>query len=384
MRIGILCGEYPPSNHGGIGSFTKDLAEGLAAKGHQIIVFGIYYEMYLEINKQQEEVINNVRIIRLPFKRYTKNSYINEFLNRLRLFKFAQNLISIYSLQLIEAYDSTGMLPFKLKVPLITRLHGSVTYFGKELGRPYSRYTSFFEQCQIKKSDFVIGVSKYVLNQSMRYFHMKAKAIVVYNSLNTSLIQTDLNPHRKNYILYFGSILPKKGVEQLVRAMGKVLMRFPQFSLVMIGKSFKKPDGVDYTSYLYSLLPIGLRYKMEIIGHMSRDKLYSYISNSYCCVFPSYTECFAIAPMEAMALGKAVIYSKLHSGPELITEGQDGLLIDPDNVEEICEKISFLISNRDVSDQLGQNAALTIRTRFDYNNWLIENERLYFSLLDRK
>lgn len=383
MRIGILCGEYPPCNHGGIGTFTKDLAEGLTRLGHEIVVFGIYYDMYLKIEERVDEIINNVNVIRLPFRKYTWNSYLNEILNRIFLHRFAERLISEKSLDLIETYDSTGMMPFKLSIPKISRLHGTVTFFGRELGRPYSSFISYFEKSQINKSDLIIGVSKYVLVKSLEYFHVKVKATVVYNSIRMPEKINFQNLNIGRFILYFGSIIPKKGVEQLIRAMNLVFRKFPEIYLVMVGKTYTQKDGIKYTEYLRKLLLQEYQSNLRIINHQSKNELYNYIINSYCCIFPSFSECFALAPMEAMALGKPVIFSALHSGPELISDGIDGLLVDPNNVEQIADRIIYLIENPDFASKIGINGQNTIKTRFNYENWLEENVKIYESIINK-
>jgi glycosyltransferase involved in cell wall biosynthesis len=383
MNIGILCGEYPPCKNGGIGTYTKDIAEGLTKMGHNVIVFGIYKEIYLKIDKTIEEEINYVKVIRIPFKKNTNNPYIDDLLNRLYLWHFTNKLIVNKSLNIIESYDSTGMLPFGTKVPVVTRLHGTVTFFGRELNRPYSRFISFFERQQLKKSKLIIGVSKYVLDQSIKYFNLRKNGIVIYNSVIIPDIKSAFKTPDEKYILYFGSILPKKGVEQLILSMKNVFEKNPDFSLIMIGKSFVMKDGTAYPDYLSSLLPKEYHKKLKVISHLDKVELYSYIAGSYCCVFPSFSECFSLAPMEAMSLGKPVVYSTLHSGPELITDGVNGLLVNPANVQEIADKIIWLINNPDKAKSFGEQGKKTIETRFNYDAWLRENEKMYFDLISK-
>jgi glycosyltransferase involved in cell wall biosynthesis len=379
MNIGYLCGEYPPCRNGGIGTFTKEIAEGLTARGHKIVVFGIYYETVLKVSSPIFEIINNISIYRYPFIKYTKNSYLDELINRFRLFLYIKGLIKEHRLDLIEGYDSTGLLPIRLKLPLVTRLHGSVTFFGRELKRPFSGFTSLLERIQLKKSALIIGVSKYVLDRSYKYFNIKNRSIVIYNSVKP---YKNLTRGEENLILYYGLIAPKKGSEQLIHAIIKVLNVSPEYKLYLIGKSSTMPNGHSYSEFLKSLLPCELQGKVFFYDAMSKEDLLNYVSNSFCCVFPSYIECFALAPMEAMALGKPVIYSKLHSGPELIKDGYDGLLVDPSNINEIAEKILSLIQDKNYARKLGENAQNSIQTNFNYDQWIIENERAYEGLLN--
>lgn len=170
MNIVLLCGEYPPCNNGGIGTFSKELAEGLSKSGNNIVVIGLYEKAYLDIDKQIEETINNVKVIRIPYKKYTGVSYIDAIINRLVYSSFVNNYIESSQIDLIESYDTNGFYILKPKIPFITRLHGTTTYFGNELKRPYSKFISYFEKSQLKNSDCIIGVSKYVLEKTIEYF----------------------------------------------------------------------------------------------------------------------------------------------------------------------------------------------------------------------
>ena len=74
MKIVYICNEYPPKISGGIGVFTKLMAERLAAEGHEIIVFG-YGENALET----VELESTVKVIRLVEPRFGKNLFLNFF-----------------------------------------------------------------------------------------------------------------------------------------------------------------------------------------------------------------------------------------------------------------------------------------------------------------
>jgi len=54
-------------------------------------------------------------------------------------------------------------------------------------------------------------------------------------------------------------------------------------------------------------------------GHVSQETLFTQLAGAVAAVFPSYSECFALAPMEAMAAGCAVINTSRASGAELVT-----------------------------------------------------------------
>jgi glycosyltransferase involved in cell wall biosynthesis len=77
------------------------------------------------------------------------------------------------------------------------------------------------------------------------------------------------------------------------------------------------------------------------------------LAGASAAVFPSYAEAFALAPIEAMGSGTPTVYSRRGSGPELIRDGHDGLLVDPDRLEEIAFALVRLLTNDMLARSLG-------------------------------
>jgi glycosyltransferase involved in cell wall biosynthesis len=386
MNIGIICGEYPPCNNGGIGTYTKELAEGLVNKGNYVVVFGFYYPYYLKVENTIVEKINGVEVVRMPFKKYSRITLFNEIANRFSFWLFTRKIISEKKLDVVEVYDSTGVLPFPVQVPKITRLHGSVTFFGKELNRPFSRSSYWFEYLQLITSNEIVGVSRYVLDKTKIYFNLKIGGRVIHNSVQ---VPTTNGPEKiettgVQYLLFFGSLLPKKGIEQLVESMNIVFKKFPNVKLYIVGKSDKIKSGVSYTDYLLNLVEPNFRDGLVFFGHRNKEDLLPLIQKSYCCVLPSHSECFSLAPMEAMTLGVPVIYSRLHSGPELIDSGIDGLLVDPSNISDIAAKIISLLEDPEFSRDLGKRGQLKINDDFNFVDWVNTNENFFMKYNKRK
>jgi glycosyltransferase involved in cell wall biosynthesis len=100
-------------------------------------------------------------------------------------------------------------------------------------------------------------------------------------------------------------------------------------------------------------------------GHVNKDELYACLAHSAVAVFPSYAEAFALAPLEAMACGIAVINSNRTSGPELIDNGVNGLLIDPDDVEQLASAIITLLNEPEKRQQLALAGNEKVKQCFD-------------------
>ena len=112
------------------------------------------------------------------------------------------------------------------------------------------------------------------------------------------------------------------------------------------------------------------------------------IPNAYAkaavCVFPSHMETLGLVAPEAMAMEKPVIFTKLGPGPEVIIDGETGLLCNPHQPEDIANKIVYLLSNPELSLQFGKKARTSVLERFEITNLVVQNIAYYRKIVDLK
>jgi len=384
VHICIICNEYPNSNHGGIGSFTKDLAEGLVEKGFNVSVLGVYSKYVLDIKEKVEENINGVNVIRYPFKVKFKDERFNYFYNRYFLKKMIKELHNDNAIDIIEAPEHDGWMPFSSvkNIPLITRLHSSVTLLGKLLNKNHSRLSSLFEKWQLKNTDYIVSVSKYTAEETLNIFNLNKNYRVIYNSIKLpSKIKKEVV--NKNIILFFGSVTPYKGITELIKAMSIIFEKFPDIQLYLAGKNLYKIEGKSYEKYLREFISDDFQNNIKFTGPLEREnELMPLIQKACFCCFPSHVEAFSLAPMEAMALGKAVIFTKYVSGPELIEDGISGLLADTKSPEDIAEKIITFLEDEKLCQKIALNGKKRVDEIFSYDKWINQNIQFYKEVIN--
>jgi glycosyltransferase involved in cell wall biosynthesis len=135
-------------------------------------------------------------------------------------------------------------------------------------------------------------------------------------------------------------------------------------------------------AYLQSQLDERLRTTVHFHGHVTLDRLFEVLQTARVTVLPSYAEGFALMPLHAMSYGCPTIYSRRGSGPELIDHGRDGLLIDPDEPEEIAEAIIRILSDGQLALQLGKAGQEKVRQYFSTQTILSQNEAFYQSCIE--
>jgi glycosyltransferase involved in cell wall biosynthesis len=367
MNICYICNEYPEGPHGGVGTMTKLLAEELASRGNSVKVIGVYNSDYPSVNYN---IQNGVEVTRIKVN--YKNRFAVLWGNWLTARKIKswikKNLVDI-----IESPDSYGMFSLfaKFKKPLVLRANGNNTYFSSILNIPLKKNTAFYERNLYKKAFAYCAVSAFTANKMKLLFNIEDSITVIYNAV---AIQQDEFKTLKNYkdlqehsnpIVFSGTLTPKKGIYELVRAMIILLNKGVEVTLIINGKdSVNIKTGKSVKSELLEMISQDLLKHFIFNGHITREELFSQYKNSKAAIFPSFAEAFALAPMEAMALGIPTIFSGECSGGELIINNEDGFLIDPSSEESIAQAIEYVIQNPTIAKQIGQKGKEKIERYF--------------------
>ena len=98
-------------------------------------------------------------------------------------------------------------------------------------------------------------------------------------------------------------------------------------------------------------------------------------------VLPTMNDTFPLTILEAMQHGLPVIASRKGAIPEMIEDGKTGLLIDPGNALQLTEKLSELIQNPSLRDELGKAAYGVYRNNYTDHHFLSGMDRIFNSLL---
>lgn len=148
----------------------------------------------------------------------------------------------------------------------------------------------------------------------------------------------------KKYILHIGIDKWRKNAEGAVRALFKLRQRMPNAILVRVGKNSKQTEK----------LIAKLRLTDAVINytHISQKDLLNLYNGCDVLLFPSYYEGFGLPVLEAMACGLPVIASNRTSVPEIT--GDCAVLVDPQNVGLMCQKLEQVLSDPTLTQQLRQ------------------------------
>lgn len=366
LKACFICSEYPPGLHGGIGTFTQLLARCLRGRGHDVRVIGVYGPGLAEPPYQEDE---GVRVWRLsePAK---PGGWIAA---RYALYRTVREWSRRGEIDFVEAPDWAGWTAGwrALGVPVITRLHGSASYFAAEMGETIPRLTHWLERAAVRGADFRCSVSQYTARRTATLFDLGAPDQVVYNAIEVPP-RRSVGSRSRHQVVFSGTLTRKKGIGTLMRAWPAVLAAVPEAELHVYGKSTAD------TAPRFTEGGRGIVWH----GHVSRAELLEALGLARVAVFPSYAEAFAMAPLEAMACGCPTIYTRRGSGPELAEDGQEVLLVDPDDHDEIARTILRVLTDDDLASRLGEAGRMAVQGRFSLEALVHENETFYRACLN--
>lgn len=380
MTLGLLTPEYPHAlcnSSGGIGSSVQNSARALTQLGHRVHVF-IYGQ-----NQTQQLEDQGVQLHFISFQKY---AFAGWYFYRKAIQNYLNTVIEKEAIQLIEAPDWTGITAFmKLKAPLVIRFHGTDAYFCHLEGRTQKLKNFLLEKWAMRKAiafstptDFAATITKYI-------FKIQKKPIVkIPNGINLNQF-TNPNPaiFEPGLILYFGTLIRKKGVFELIEIMKLVSENHPTACLVLVGAdSNDTQSGSDSTwAELSKRIPEALQPHIIYKGKVPYDQVQSLICNAQLCVLPSLAETQGMVTLEAMAMQKAVLTSNLGWSAELITHEQSGLLLNPKNHSAFAACIGELLTNPSRCLELGHQAKVQVEQQFDSAKLAQQTADFYSTIL---
>ena len=144
------------------------------------------------------------------------------------------------------------------------------------------------------------------------------------------------------------NLLPLKGYEVMLDALPAILAAIPTVHYLIIGGG-----GSEYGARLKAItLERGIAERVHFAGF--QESVASYLSALDLYVHPSLKEAFGLAVVEAMAMGKAVVATTTGGLPEVVAQGETGLLVPPGDAESLAAAVVSLLEDRVRREQMGR------------------------------
>ena len=176
-------------------------------------------------------------------------------------------------------------------------------------------------------------------------------------------------------LLYFGRIEHEKGIDILLKSFANVHQKFPSLKLHLIGEG----NYLDYSKKLSKELNINSR--TIFCGWKEKQEIQKIMSGCDLCVLPSRIESFGLTIAESMAAGIPVISTTAGAIPEIMKDGETGLLVPPDDIEALKIAIIYALENRDKMQSRAKAAQEKVKKFFSWDSAAKKHIEIYKSLL---
>ena len=187
----------------------------------------------------------------------------------------------------------------------------------------------------------------------------------------------------KKVVLYVGRFDSRKGIETLVRAVGRSHSREnANLSLIIAGGSRPgQSDGIERDRIEAIVDQLGLREITQFPGRLGDDLLPQYYAAADICVVPSHYEPFGLVAIEAMASRTPVIASDVGGLQFSVKAEETGLLCPPQDDAAFAEAIDRILSNPTWGDRLGEASRQRVENLFSWDGVATQLSELYQELL---
>jgi glycosyltransferase involved in cell wall biosynthesis len=302
--------------------------------------------------------------------------------------KVERLLNSLYKsgkIDIVEAPDWTGFTAFiNPKCPLIIKEHGSDTYFCYLDKRIVKFKNKFLEKRALKKADGIISVSAFTGNLTNELFGLNKDFTVIPNSIDASLFEPKQSESKKLIILYFGTLIRKKGLLELPKIFNLIHEHNIEVELILVGKDSAdiKTGSASTWELMKPLFNETAMNNVSYLGAVAHSKIQDIIKDATVCVFPTFAEALPVSWLEAMAMEKAIVASNIGWAQEIIEDSKEGFLVHPTNHKEYAERMLELLEDADKQKLFGYAAREKVKTHFSHNLIAKRSVKFYKSILE--
>lgn len=252
-------------------------------------------------------------------------------------------------------------------------------YIPKLIRNLIARVYMVFETYICKKIDAVIAVC--TINDTDYFANRSKKTVLVANMPDSNIFSKDISKIEKDIktAVYVGALNHSRGITHLVRSLA-----LTPAQLILCG-SFSSSE------YYEELRQTPEFSKVEYRGVVSRKEIVDILSKSSIGVSTllhvgqySKIDTLPTKVYEYMSMGLPVIISDSNFAKKVINEYEFGICVNPENINEIANKINYLIENPEVARRMGENGVRAIQEKYNWNFEEMKLIKLYEEVIYKK
>lgn len=418
MKIALASDLFWPMING-ISVFTKNLAEQMAKRGHEVVVFapsqnGDYYVEEVDGYKvvrlssvnfpfypNQTEPLAPPRKIagRITVPRvYLSNGYKLSLLPYREIRKYCRqnNFIPDVAHIQLQLMVGQAMIDFARRrhIPVVITNHASpenlfdnlklLAPFSPIINRAVLLYTKRFSL----QADFATMPTQLAIDRHFKTLkNIKMPIEPVSNGIDLSRFKPEKPPKEffekfnidssKPIVMNIGRVDAEKHISTLILAFNEVLKSQKDAQLIIVG------DGTDRINLENLVFQLGISKNVRFMGTQLGKDLVSFHQIADVFVSASPTETQGIVFLEAAACGKPVVGVDVGAVSEICQDGINGFLCETDNAQQIAESIVKILSDKELSEKFSKNG-LEIIKKHDLTYTIDKFEQIYQQVISNK
>lgn len=341
MNILVLIHEFPPVGGGG-GPIARDLSLQWVKKGHHVrVVTACFGDL------PKYEIINGLEVIRLESKRTESfradmKAMIGFIYAAVKycLFNCRDFHPDIIHVHFAVPNGPVGLIASKqFKVPYVITAHlGDIPGASPEKTKKWFSYIKPLTPPIWKNAARVIAVSEYSKNMALKSYNVPID--VIPNGIDYEKIKnTNVISHNIPEIVFAGRFVPQKNISQIIKTLTKI--KDFCWHATLIG------DGQDREIIENEAKRAGLAGKINFTGWKTPEEVIDIFHSSDILFMPSLTEGLPVTGIQGMASGLALFLSNAGGNPEIIRDGENGFIHEPNDTDGFSRDLISLLSDKD-------------------------------------
>ncbi len=411
LRICLVSKEFPPEGQGGIATYSRLLAHGLAKAGHDVTVIAGPGETSASNHptgprtqdRECEETIadpllpSEVKLSRVANRKFWLPAPVRRkgrgIWNTLeRSFAVDRKIAALERTQ--GPFDVVEMpnwgaegLCYCLhpRAPLVIRLSTPLAQVSRLKGERSTRLglrlACFLEAIPAKRCARIIANSKFIANYCSDLYRAAAsRPILIPQGIPVPTFPPpeNLEAGKSVTILYVGRLEKRKGIDFLLQAIPKVICRLPHCKFIIVGDDTgDAPQGSSYREYFATFATPPAREATTFMGYVKAEALSQLYAGCDIFAAPSLSESFGLIYLEAMAHAKPVVAFHAGAVPEVVAHSDTGILVERDNITELANALVRLASDAKMRQAMGMRGYERVRSRFTAERMVEETVACY-------
>ena len=384
---------------GGQNVYVRQVGTELARQGWQVDMFT------RRTSAEQAEIVEHItgcRTIRLTagpqafVERDRLFEYLPEFVNAFLDFQALNNTIYpvVHTNYWLSAWVGMELRQHQL-IKLVHTYHslGAVKYKSVENVPPIASTRLQVEKNCLETADAIVATSPQERDHMRSLVSEKGHIEVIpcgtdierFGSIDRAAARQKLHldPEAK-IVFYAGRFDPRKGIETLVRAVGRSEVRQSD-SLQLIIAGGSRPghkDGRERDRIEGIVTQLGLEKQTSFAGRLDHGQLSTYYAAADVCVVPSHYEPFGLVAIEAMASATPVIASDVGGLKFSVADGETGFLVPPKDEAAFAKAIDRVLQNQMWRERMSEAARRRVETHFSWDGVAQQLDELYVGQID--